>query len=112
DNSPDGTYPLVRDTFQGDARVVPVLRTTDRGFAKSIRAGIEQARGDQILVMDTDFTHDPVEILRLLYFLQRRRRSVVELPASYLVRSAGKSKSRFFKMFFTYMWSAISLRVK
>jgi dolichol-phosphate mannosyltransferase len=67
DNSPDNTYGLVRDTFRENAKVVPVLRTVDRGLAKSIREGIEKARGDRIVVMDTDFTHDPAEIPKLLY---------------------------------------------
>jgi len=67
DNSPDGTYEAVVKAFEGNAAVVPILRTTDRGFAKSIRAGIERATGDQVVVMDTDFTHDPVEIPKLLH---------------------------------------------
>ena len=67
DNSPDGTYQAVADAFKDDRRVVAKLRTTDRGFAKSIRAGIECATGDQVLVMDTDFTHDPAEIPKLLH---------------------------------------------
>jgi len=67
DNSPDGTYETVKKAFQGNNRVCPVLRTKDRGFAKSIRAGIELAKGEQIIVMDTDHTHDPVEIPRLLH---------------------------------------------
>ena len=67
DNSPDNTHGLVRETFQANPKVVPVLRTVDRGFAKSIREGIERAGGDRIVVMDTDFTHDPAEIPRLLH---------------------------------------------
>jgi dolichol-phosphate mannosyltransferase len=67
DNSPDNTYGLVHDTFRENAAVVPVLRTADRGLAQSIRAGIEKARGDRIVVMDTDFTHDPAEIPKLLH---------------------------------------------
>jgi dolichol-phosphate mannosyltransferase len=67
DNSPDGTYRVAADRFANDPRVVLVLRTADRGFAKSIRAGIERSTGDRIVVMDTDFTHDPVEIPRLLH---------------------------------------------
>ena len=67
DNSPDNTHGLVREAFHENPRVVPVLRTVDRGFAKSIRKGIERATGDRIIVMDTDFTHDPVEIPRLLH---------------------------------------------
>lgn len=67
DNSPDQTYPIVQSAFKDNPAVVPVLRTTDRGLAKSIRTGIEKARGDQILVMDTDFTHDPAEIPKMLH---------------------------------------------
>jgi len=189
DNSPDETYRLVCEAFTDDRRVVPVLRTTDRGFAKSIRAGIEKSSGDCLIVMDTDFTHDPVEIprllhvgkvydlvsgsrfcpggrmqdtahylaslafnwmlrvllrtqvqdnlggyftvrraaleglpfdvvfqgygeyyFRLLYFLLRRGRTIVELPTTYLARTAGQSKSRLFNMLFRYFWAAVSLR--
>ncbi len=67
DNSPDKTWQRVHDCFKDDPSVVPILRTVDRGFAKSIRAGIERAQGEQILVMDSDFTHDPVEIPKMLH---------------------------------------------
>ena len=67
DNSPDGTYQLAVDRFRDDARVVTILRTKDRGFAKSIREGIERSTGQKVIVMDTDFTHDPEEIPRLLH---------------------------------------------
>ena len=67
DNSPDQTFEVVRNAFKDSPAVIPVLRTTDRGFAKSIRAGIEKAQGDQILVMDSDLTHDPVEIPKMLH---------------------------------------------
>lgn len=189
DNSPDGTYQLVVDAFAGDPEVVAVLRTSDRGFAKSIRAGIERSTGDRIIVMDTDFTHDPAEIprllhvgqiydlvsgsrfcpggamqdtrhyvaslvynwvlrlilrtqvqdnlggyfvvdraalvglpfdrvffgygeyyFRLLHFLLIGGRRVVEIPARYMVRTSGTSKSRFLKMMFTYAAAAIRLQ--
>jgi glycosyltransferase involved in cell wall biosynthesis len=67
DNSPDGTCDLVRRAFSHDPGVVPILRTSDRGLAKSIRTGIERATGDRIVVMDSDFTHHPEEIPRLLH---------------------------------------------
>jgi dolichol-phosphate mannosyltransferase len=67
DNSPDDTYRIVVKRFANDPRVVPFLRTTDRGLASSVRAGIEHSTGDQVVVMDTDFTHDPAEIPRLLH---------------------------------------------
>jgi dolichol-phosphate mannosyltransferase len=67
DDSPDGTTRVARDAFAADARVRVILRTHDRGLAKSIRAGIEQATGELVVVMDTDFVHDPVEIPRMLH---------------------------------------------
>lgn len=67
DNSPDGTYLAVQDSFKDNEAIIALLRTTERGLAKSIRAGIERARGDQVLVMDTDFTHDPIEVRKMLH---------------------------------------------
>src|SRR5436190_4971243 len=67
DNSPDGTHEAVRQAFIDDPRVIPILRTKDRGFAKSIRAGLERASAERVVIMDSDFTHDPVEIPRLLH---------------------------------------------
>src|SRR5438477_11942853 len=62
DNSPDQTFNIAEAAFATNPMVRVLLRTTDRGFAKSIRHGIENAKGDSVVVMDTDFTHDPKEI--------------------------------------------------
>jgi dolichol-phosphate mannosyltransferase len=66
DDSPDGTAARAREAFSGNARVRVIVRTTDRGFAKSIRTGIEAARAPLVLVMDSDFNHDPSDIPRLV----------------------------------------------
>lgn len=189
DNSPDDTLGAVKRAYGDNSHVIPVLRTQDRGFAKSIRAGIERATGERIIVMDTDLTHDPVEIpkllhvgevydmvsgsrfcaggqmvdtthylsslaynwllrllirtqvqdnlggyftarrqmllslpldeiffgygdyyFRLIHFVQTSGYSLVEVPAAYLLRGAGKSKSNWFKMFATYTLGAIRLK--
>src|SRR4029453_4094027 len=67
DSSPDGTHKLVQQAFGGDPSVRAILRTKDRGFANSIRDGIEQARLERVIVMDSDLTHDPAEIPALLH---------------------------------------------
>jgi dolichol-phosphate mannosyltransferase len=59
DDSPDGTAAVVSEKFAGNDGVRVIVRKSDRGLAKSIRTGIEAARGDAVLVMDTDFNHDP-----------------------------------------------------
>jgi dolichol-phosphate mannosyltransferase len=57
DNSPDGTYNAVMNADLPYTRAI--LRTKDRGLAKSIRCGIKNATGDVFVVMDSDFNHQP-----------------------------------------------------
>jgi len=57
DNSPDGTYAAVLALEDPHARAI--LRTENRGFANSIRTGLEQASGDIFVIMDSDFNHRP-----------------------------------------------------
>jgi dolichol-phosphate mannosyltransferase len=57
DNSPDGTYKILQELNYPFLR--PILRTSDKGFANSIRCGIENAAGDIIIIMDSDFNHQP-----------------------------------------------------
>jgi len=189
DNSPDHTHDVVTNAFRDNPSVIAVLRTFDRGFAKSIRTGIERASGNQIIVMDSDFTHDPVEIprllqvgavydivsgsrfcaggrmmdtahylasmlynwfvrivirtqiqdnlggyftisadklhhlpydliffgygdyfFRLLHYAQLARLSIVEIPAQYLPRVSGNSKSRFVRMLCSYSIAVFRLK--
>jgi dolichol-phosphate mannosyltransferase len=189
DCSPDGTYEAVRREFVHDIRVKPLLRRHDRGFAKSIREGIERATGERVIIMDSDFTHDPREIprllhvgevydivsgsrfcaggrmidtthyvismlynwmlrlvlrtqvqdnlggyytarrlsllalpleeifygygdyyFRLLHFAQRAGMSIIEIPAEYVPRATGKSKSNWLRMLATYTMAAVQLK--
>jgi dolichol-phosphate mannosyltransferase len=57
DNSPDGTCEAVRAI--GDPRIQCILRKENRGFANSIREGLERARGDIFIIMDSDWNHQP-----------------------------------------------------
>jgi dolichol-phosphate mannosyltransferase len=84
DNSPDGTADLVRERFgltqsaesrwegawaaSGWVRVV--VRSVDKGLAKSIRHGLEVAHGKTLVVMDTDFNHDPAMIPQMVDLLR------------------------------------------
>ena len=191
DNSPDGTYARALQQFAEEPRVRCLLRTHDRGFAASIRHGIESATGEWVIVMDTDLTHDPAEIpnllhlaqkydviigsrfcaggdmpslkrylasmvynwgvrlivqsqiqdnlsgffctrrqilmeldrnaifqgygeyfIRLLYYIQKRKHSILEMPVVYRNRIYGKSKSNFFKMAVTYGYAAFMVRFR
>ncbi|MBX7066613.1 MAG: glycosyltransferase [Parachlamydiales bacterium] len=68
DNSPDGTYELVNNNPKEYIRSYKRLK--DPSLAKSIRFGIEQAKGDYIVMMDSDFNHQPKEIPAMLANLE------------------------------------------
>ena len=67
DNSPDGTHARLGEAFKGDSRVLALSRTKDPGLANSIRAGIEASSGETLVIMDSDSTHNPADIPRLLH---------------------------------------------
>jgi dolichol-phosphate mannosyltransferase len=69
DNSPDGTGQLADQLAQADLRVTVLHREQKRGLGTAYLAGFEQAltRGfDFVFEMDADFSHDPVDLPRLL----------------------------------------------
>ena len=189
DSSPDGTGDLVSRRFLGDCSVKVSIRKGNRGLAHSIRHGLEMATGSRFVVMDTDFAHDPDEIVkmlhvgeaydvvigsrfcaggnmqdtahylaslyynrairvllrtqvqdnlggfftmrradleslpwdliffgygdyffRLIHYAQEVELSIVEVPAVYRERTSGESKSRFFRMIFSYGIQILKLR--
>lgn len=64
DNSGDGTALLVKKRNWSD--VLVEVRSKDRGLTNSIKRGIELARGDVIVWMDSDFSMPPVLIPKLI----------------------------------------------
>ena len=190
DNSPDDTFEVCKKYFIDDENIKMILRKSNHGLANSIREGIENAKGDYIVIMDTDFTHDPDLIkqmlnmntkyniisgsrfckggsmestmhsilsrlynkmikfilqtkiednlggffciqrknlmqlpfekifygygdyyFRLLYFAKQKNFSIVEIPARYITRTRGKSKSKFFQMAYKYFIEVIKLKI-
>lgn len=59
DKSPDGTAMAARSAFADDSGVIVIERSSNPGLALSIREGIEKSHGAVVLVMDTDFNHQP-----------------------------------------------------
>lgn len=66
DNSPDRTGILARRHFENDAAVCVFIRMKDKGLATAIRYGLERARGEVVVVMDTDFNHEPELVPQLV----------------------------------------------
>ncbi len=67
DDSPDGT---ARIAAEAGPSVRVIVRKEDRGLAKAIRRGIEEATGEVVVVMDTDFNHQPEMIPQMVDFLR------------------------------------------
>jgi dolichol-phosphate mannosyltransferase len=70
DNSPDGTAAEVDREFAGQTGVRALLRREERGLASAIRYGIEHSTGEVVVVMDTDFNHDPIMLPQMVKFLE------------------------------------------
>lgn len=65
DNSPDKTGLLAQKYFSKNPEVRVIIRK-ERGLATAIRKGIESSVGEIIVVMDTDFNHEPSLVPRLI----------------------------------------------
>jgi dolichol-phosphate mannosyltransferase len=71
DNSPDGTAAVVQSMqTQPGVSLTCYIRAKERGLATAIRFGIERATGDCLVVMDTDFNHDPCLIPQMVRELE------------------------------------------
>jgi len=66
DNSPDQTAELINQEFKADYGVSVIKRLDERGLATAVKEGLEKAKGEILLLMDTDFNHEPKYIPDLL----------------------------------------------
>lgn len=84
DGSPDGSENVLAEIAQSDPRVVVLNLSRNFGQHPAIMAGLEHARGDQVVVIDCDLQESPEDIPRLVakaaegfdvVFARRRRSS-------------------------------------
>jgi dolichol-phosphate mannosyltransferase len=68
DNSPDATREVV-ETLQCSPQVRLIVREHERGLASAVVAGMAQAAGRVLLVMDADLSHPPGRIPALVQAL-------------------------------------------
>lgn len=66
DDSPDGTWRVVKELAQHEPRARLVHRMQERGLTSAIQAGINSALGSVVVWMDCDFSHPPEVIPQLL----------------------------------------------
>lgn len=66
DGSRDSTLEVLRQLSREDSRIRYISFARNFGHQTALRAGIAEARGDCVIMMDGDFQHPPGEIPRLL----------------------------------------------
>jgi len=76
DNSPDGTGKLVEDYLKNIKKMANytieiIHRKAKDGLGSAILKGIQHAKGDTIVVMDSDFSHPPQIIPKLIESIKK-----------------------------------------
>ena len=82
DNSPDGTGKLVEEYLKNvkkmaDYTIEIIHRKAKDGLGSAILKGIQQAKGDTIVVMDSDFSHPPQIIPKLVESIKKYQCDIV-----------------------------------
>ena len=82
DNSPDGTGKIAEDYFKSLKEktmytINVINRKTKEGLSSAILNGIEQAKGKIVIVMDSDFSHPPQLIPKLVDVLKQSKTDIV-----------------------------------
>lgn len=99
DDSPDTTGKLVRSAYHNNKSIKVIIRRNERGLATAIKRGFTATSGKYVLVMDTDFNHNPTEIPR--FFNQLKKHHLV--IGSRFIRNGGmENKSRYW---LSYMYN-------
>ena len=66
DNSPDQTAYICKKKFLKNKNIKIIENKIRIGLAKSIFKAIKLSKNDKLVVMDTDFTHNPILIPKML----------------------------------------------
>jgi len=82
DNSPDGTGKLVEDYLKNLKKAAGftidiIHKKTKSGLSSAILHGIQQAKGETIVVMDSDFSHPPQIIPKMIDALKKSHFDIV-----------------------------------
>ena len=97
DSSEDGTYEIVKKKFKAKKNIKVFLRKKYPSLGKAIGYGIKKSKGKLIIVMDTDLTHNPIMLLKLI----RHSKKYDLVSASRYVKGGSMYS------FFHYMFSLI-----
>jgi dolichol-phosphate mannosyltransferase len=110
DQSPDGTAQVVDELYGEDERVRVIVRPANPGLAYSIQEGLSSAVGDILVVMDTDFNHNPKDAVTLFKICQHVD---VVVGSRFIFGGGMPNRTRYWLSFWYNMmlWALIGTRV-
>jgi dolichol-phosphate mannosyltransferase len=95
DHSNDGTEKIIKKKFKYDKRILFTARTKyPRSLGQSVGEGILMSKSDKIIVMDTDFNHNPKYLLTLINQHEQFNYSLI-CGSRFLNTKLNKLKSRY-----------------
>lgn len=82
DNSPDSTGKIVEEYLKNVKKIAGytmgiIHRTSKNGLSSAILSGIRKAKGDTIVVMDSDFSHPPQIIPKMIESFKKYQCDIV-----------------------------------
>jgi len=104
DGSEDGSLAVLEDIVQRDASVVIVQQARNFGQHNAIAAGLREAQGDIIVIMDSDLQDRPEDIPKLIAALQENACTMA--IAQWITREDTFVRQMCFRLF-----SAVSARL-
>ncbi len=72
DNSEDCTFVKLKRDFKGKKKIKCILRKKNRSLGESIKDGIIKSRGENIIVMDSDFNHRPEDLKFMINYYEKK----------------------------------------
>lgn len=96
DDSPDGTAEKAKKEFYHDKRIQIFVKKKDKGLARAIMYGMQKSKGAYILVMDTDFNHNPDDILQ---FLRLKEQYDFIIGSRYIPGGGMENRMRYYASF-------------
>ena len=111
DNSPDGTAIKVKQLIKDNFPVRLFIRTKERGLATAIKLGINRSSGDILVLMDSDFNHQPQDVAKLLQPLLQSQADLV--IGSRYIKGGGMhvTEANFLQFFFSKLGNFFINRV-
>ena len=110
DNSPDKTAEICEKHFLKNRKVKTYIRRYDKGLARAILYGIKKSKKEFVVVMDTDFSHDPRLIPQML---KKIKSNDILIASRYAKKGGGENKARYLlsKIYNIFLWLLLNVPI-